>query len=47
MDITCKRDVINILYAHCGLVGPDCKVVPSVRYLERVFLSATLKDAYV
>ena len=24
-DIVCKRDVINIQHAHCGLVGPDCK----------------------
>jgi len=22
-DIICKHDVMNIQYAHCGLVGPD------------------------
>ena len=34
-DIMFENDVINIQHAHCGLVGPDCKIV---RCLQRVFL---------
>ena len=41
MDITCKYDSINIQHAHCDLV------VPNVRCLQRVFLLAKLKAAYV
>ena len=42
----CRDIVINILHAHCGLVGPDCKkVLPSVCCLQRVFLRATPQAA--